>query len=61
MKITEYLNETRVEMKHVVWPSRKQTVVFTVVVIVISLAVAYSLGAFDSLFTSGLQKIISSR
>jgi len=59
MKIIEFIKETRVEMKHVVWPTKKQTIVFTIVVIVISVLVAYTLGAFDSLFTSGLEKIIS--
>ena len=59
MKITEYIKETRAEMKHVVWPTRKQTIVYTVVVIIISLAIAYVLGLFDSIFTSVLGKIIS--
>lgn len=58
-KIIEFIKETRIEMKHVVWPTKKQTMVFTVVVIVISVVVAYALGAFDALFTSGLEKIIS--
>lgn len=45
-----YLKETRAEMKHVRWLSKKQTVNFTAIVIAISLAVAAFLGLFDFLF-----------
>ena len=58
MGLTDYIKETRVEMKHVTWPSRKQAIAFTVVVIVISIGVALYLGFFDYLFTLGLGKII---
>lgn len=55
-KLFEYIGETKEEMKHVTWPTRKQTFVYTALVIVISIVVAIFLGAFDALFT----KIISS-
>lgn len=54
-KLFEYVAETKEEMKHVTWPSRKQTFTYTALVIVISIVVALFLGVFDSLFT----KIIS--
>jgi preprotein translocase subunit SecE len=57
-KISQYLKETKIELKHVVWPSRRQTFYYTVLVIVISIAVAYYLGAFDSIFERGLDKVI---
>lgn len=58
MKLGEYIKETRAELKHVSWPTRRQAIVFTVVVIVISLVTAAYLGAFDYVFTKLLQTII---
>ena len=58
-KITEYIKETQVEMRHVTWPTRSQAINYTVVVILISLGVAAILGLFDSLFHSLLAKIIN--
>ena len=58
MKITEYIKETRAELKHVSWPTRKQAITYTGVVIIISLLTAAYLGAFDYLFTSVLKLVI---
>ena len=58
MSITTYLKETRAEFKHVNWPSRKTALAYALAVIVISLLVAYFLGAFDSLFQYGLGKLL---
>ncbi len=58
MSITSYLKETRAEFKHVVWPTRRQAIAYTVAVIIISLVVAYLLGAFDKLFQYGLSKLL---
>ncbi len=58
MKITQYIQETKAELKHVNWPTRAQTAIYTGLVIAISLVTAYFLGAFDHLFTLILQKII---
>jgi len=58
MKIGEYIKETRAELKHVSWPTRRQATVFTVVVIVISLVTAAYLGAFDYVFTALLKLVI---
>ncbi len=58
-KITEYLKDTRGELKHVIWPSRSQTIYYTLIVIVVSILVAYFLGLFDFIFSLGLGKIIS--
>ena len=44
-------------MKHVSWPSRRLTAVYTVVVILVSLAVAVYLGLLDYIFT-GLIKLV---
>ncbi len=57
-KISEYLNETKAELRHVVWPSKKETIMYTIIVIVLSVVVAYFLGLFDFVFMLGLEKII---
>jgi len=57
-KLSNYLKETKEEMKHVTWPTRQQTVVFVVLVIVISVVIASYLGLFDYIFSLGLQSII---
>lgn len=58
MSIIDYLRETKGELKHVSWPSRRQTAVFTAVVVLISLFIAYFLGLFDFLFRIALEKLI---
>lgn len=57
-KITQYLKETKTELKHVIWPSRRQTIFYTVIVIVLSMVIAYLLGVFDFIFLQGLQTIV---
>jgi len=58
-KITEYFQETKTELKHVIWPSRSQTLYYTLIVIILSVVIAYYLGVFDFIFSQGLQKIIT--
>jgi preprotein translocase subunit SecE len=58
-KITEYFKETKTELKHVIWPSKRQTLFYTLVVVVLSVFIAYFLGIFDFLFSRGLEKLIS--
>lgn len=58
-KITEYLKETKTELKHVIWPSRSQAFFYTLIVIVLSVIIAYYLGIFDFIFSRILEKIIA--
>lgn len=58
MGIVDYLKETKGEMKHVSWPSHGQTILFTVVIILISFFTAAFLGFFDFIFTYLLDKLI---
>lgn len=60
-KITNYLKDTRAEFKNVVWPTRKQTIYFTILVIVISVLLAYYSGLFDFIFSKILLKILPLR
>jgi preprotein translocase subunit SecE len=52
MRIIRYIKETAAEMKHVTWPTKKQAVIYTVLIVIISLFVAAYLGLADWLFTS---------
>lgn len=58
MKIIDYIKETRGELKHVSWPTRRQTIVYTIIVILISFGVAFFLGFFDFIFTQILEKFV---
>ncbi len=49
-KISNFLKEVRQELKKVTWPSRQDTIKYTLIVIVISLGVAFFLGAADFVF-----------
>ena len=59
MKLTQYIKDTRAEIKHVNWPTRSQAIGYTIIVILLSGIVALLLGSFDYIFSSILQKIIS--
>lgn len=58
MKIIDYIKETKGELKHVSWSTRRQTIIYTLIVIAISVAVAVFLGFFDFIFTETLQKFV---
>lgn len=57
-KLITYIKESLAEMKKVTWPSKKETYRYTVLVIVLSLAVAAFLGALDYIFNFGFQLVI---
>lgn len=57
-KLTNYLRDSYQELKKVVWPTKKETLNHTLLVIGISLGVAIFLGVLDFLFTWLLEKYI---
>ncbi len=57
-KVTAFLRDVKVELSRVSWPTSKQTLQYTYVVIGMSLGVAVFLGALDALFGYGLTKLI---
>ncbi len=59
MKIVDYVKETKGELSHVSWPTRKQAVAFTALVIGISVAVAIYLGAADFLLSRIVKILVS--
>lgn len=57
-KAIEFLKEVRIELKRVTWPTRQQTIKYTLIVIGLSLGVAAFLGGLDFLFTWLLDKFV---
>lgn len=53
-KVMQFLNDAKVELKRVTWPSRKQTTASTFVVIIIVFIMAIYFGIIDF----GLAKLI---
>lgn len=51
MRFSNYVKETRVEMSHVNWPTKQQTIRFTLMVIAVSIATAILLGVSDFVFS----------
>ena len=49
-KIVRFFQEAKEELLKVNWPSKKQTINYTLLVIAVSLAVAGFLGGLDSVF-----------
>lgn len=57
-KIVIFFKEARIEMLKVNWPTKKQTVNYTLLVIIVSLAVAAFLGSLDYVFGQVLRGFI---
>jgi len=57
--LSQYFKDTFAELKQVHWPTQKQAMLYTVLVIVISVIVALFLGAFDFVFNAGIEQVIS--
>ena len=53
-----YLRDVRAELKHVSWPTRRLTVVYTAVVAAVSIVVAVYLGLLDYLFRLVIERVI---
>lgn len=58
MGLIEYIKDTKGEMKHVSWPTKKQAVSYTMLVILISVFVAFFLGLADFSLSKLLGNII---
>ncbi|MBU2025523.1 MAG: preprotein translocase subunit SecE [Patescibacteria group bacterium] len=57
-KLIVFLKEARNELKKVKWPSKEQTMKYTKEVIIMSVAVAFFLGALDFIFNLIVTKIL---
>lgn len=59
MNLLKYLKETKAELKEVVFPTTSQTIIFTVIVVLISVLVAVTLGGVDLGLREGLVKLLA--
>ena len=57
-RFVNYIKDTRGELQHVSWPTRKQSIVFTAIVVAVSLLTAVYLGFFDYVLSLILQKFV---
>jgi len=56
--VVRFIKESISELKKVVWPTKKEVKTHTIVVIILSIAVAAFLGMLDAIFSLGLDKLI---
>lgn len=59
MNITNFLNEVREEILKVAWPTREQTTRYTILVILVAVAVGVFLGGLDYILTKLTALIIN--
>ena len=57
-KIVTFFKEVKMEIKKINWPTKKETIRYTLIVIAISIAVAIYLGGLDFIFTTILNKLV---
>ncbi|MEK7623306.1 MAG: preprotein translocase subunit SecE [Patescibacteria group bacterium] len=58
VNIQTYLVESIAEIKKVIWPTRKQTINYTLLVVGLSIGVAIFFGVLDYIFSLGLEQLI---
>ena len=58
MKLIEYIKDTRAEMAHVTWPTRKQAISYSLVVVVVSVVTAFLLAFSDYIFSKLLTLLV---
>lgn len=58
-KLSKYFRDTAAELKQVSWPTQHQALMYTMLVIAISVVVSLFTGAFDYLFSQGINAIIT--
>lgn len=57
-KIINFLKEVKEELIKVVWPSREQTIRYTVLVIIVAIMVGLFLGGLDYILTLATASIL---
>ena len=57
-RLTRYFKETWYEMKKVSWPTRREAINLTLMVIAVTVFLAVVLGLMDWLFKSGLALLV---
>ncbi|MHB1330583.1 MAG: preprotein translocase subunit SecE [Minisyncoccota bacterium] len=57
-RFIQYIKDTKAELVHVKWPTRRQATAFTIFVIVVSLLTSLYLGFFDYLMSLIIRKFV---
>ena len=57
-KILQFFREVRVEIKKVTWPTRKETLASTVVVLITTFIIGAFLGVVDFFLSSGVERLL---
>ena len=57
-KLVAFLKDVRVELAKVTWPTRQETIQYTLIVVGVSIAMAAFLGVWGYVFQFLLQKFI---
>lgn len=57
--VVKYFREAYSELKKVTWPSRKDTVMYSSIVLILSLIMAVVIGGLDLGLSKGLEYLIS--
>lgn len=47
MQFIDYLRDTKAELRHVSWPTKRQAINYTIIVLVISIGTGIFLGVLD--------------
>lgn len=58
MSFIDYLRDTKGELRHISWPTKHQTVNYTVIVLIISISTGLFLGLLDFLFSQVLKRFV---
>ena len=57
-KIFDFINEVKVELSKVVWPTPKQTLRLTIIVILVTVTVGFFVGGVDYILTKLLEIVL---
>jgi preprotein translocase subunit SecE len=57
--ITQYLRDTRSELKKVVWPTREEAINLTIVVLLVTILMTAILGGIDWIFSQILNFLLT--
>lgn len=59
VSLTNYLREAVNELKKVIWPSRQLTLTYTVIVIIMSVGLAFFFTVLDNIFNRIVEMLIA--
>ena len=57
--LATYLKNVRTELSHVVWPSRRQSIIHVVLIVLISIVTALFIAALDYVLTQGIGYLLA--